>query len=912
MLMTKSNLLKILFFFLIFLPAIIFTKENHFSQIDLTTKDFYIRTGFDKKWIKKLPSKKEVKNWKLIKGLNIKEGTGNRTIRIIDLDFKNIPKRSFLSFKDFEEKTFTFLTSFHLSKNELKSIHSLGMYLGSIGQNWAIYLNEKLIEKQIYLDENGKINKNRFIRDLVVDFNIKYLKAGKNILAFKIIGNVGNTGTGFYIGQPQIINEFKILLNMKSEKIALILLSLYFFLGLYHILLFSRRPQDLYNLFFGLFSVLIAVYFFTRTNTIFDTILNSFLITKIEFIVLFTLLPLIMAFLDSLFFKKLNIVTKIYSTWSLLLIFIVLLASANINDDILRIWQSTALLPLLYIIFQMGKTTIKEIKINYNLLEKKSKIIKFFISIKDTILHSVPGNLFIGMIIIIFSTIFDILDSMFFATGIAFVKYGFFIFVMGIAVVLANRFLTVHNQVEELNESLERKVEDRTKELQKTLNEVQGLKQQQDGDYFLTTLLIQPLGVNQVKGKNVKIDFLLKQKKQFQFKKWKSEIGGDICISHNIKLKDRDYTVFLNADAMGKSIQGGGGALVLGSVFQSMAERTKLSTEAQNHYPERWLKNSIFELHNVFLGFDGSMYISLVLGLIDNNNGMVYFVNAEHPWSILYRSGKAEFIEEELVMRKLGTPGLEQMFKVQTFRMQDKDVIILGSDGRDDLQTGIDSDGLRIINEDETLILRRIEEAQSNLAEIHKGLVDFGDLTDDLSLLRLEYKAPKTKKITKKSISIINDKIKEIKISIEQNDKHKQLELCRSLNKMNIKDPEILNTLVKLSHKAKCYNESAHFAEEYNLVNPNEKDMLYMASYFYKLSGNYGKAIDLGERIFLREPENIKNLINLANSYANHKKYERSYELLNKVFAIDSEEEKAKNLLKKIKDKEEKEIPQLH
>ena len=51
-------------------------------------------------------------------------------------------------------------------------------------------------------------------------------------------------------------------------------------------------------------------------------------------------------------------------------------------------------------------------------------------------------------------------------------------------------------------------------------------------------------------------------------------------------------TVFLNADAMGKSMQGAGGALVAGAVFNSIIERTMLSPTVQNQYPERWLKNS--------------------------------------------------------------------------------------------------------------------------------------------------------------------------------------------------------------------------------------------------------------------------------------------------------------------------------
>ena len=64
---------------------------------------------------------------------------------------------------------------------------------------------------------------------------------------------------------------------------------------------------------------------------------------------------------------------------------------------------------------------------------------------------------------------------------------------MGIVGIMANRFMHVTNEVETLNAELE-KVEDRTKKkLQESLTETQKLKEQQDGDYYLTSLLVHPL-----------------------------------------------------------------------------------------------------------------------------------------------------------------------------------------------------------------------------------------------------------------------------------------------------------------------------------------------------------------------------------------------------------------------------------
>ena len=108
-------------------------------------------------------------------------------------------------------------------------------------------------------------------------------------------------------------------------------------------------------------------------------------------------------------------------------------------------------------------------------------------------------------------------------------QFTFLTFILGIAFVLSNYFMRLHNQVEELNTNLEKKVEKRTEELKQTLSEVQALKVQQDGDYFLTSLLLKPLGVNHVNSANYTVDFFLKQKKNLVLENMK-EILVEILI----------------------------------------------------------------------------------------------------------------------------------------------------------------------------------------------------------------------------------------------------------------------------------------------------------------------------------------------------------------------------------------------
>ena len=113
----------------------------------------------------------------------------------------------------------------------------------------------------------------------------------------------------------------------------------------------------------------------------------------------------------------------------------------------------------------------------------------------------------------------------------------------------------------------------------------------------------------------------------------------------------------------------------------------------------------LIELHNIFESFDGSMLISLLMALIDDETGLVYYMNAEHPQGVLYRDGKASFFDVSPMYRKLGTTITAGGIEIMTFQMQPGDKLYFGSDGRDDLLLGHNEDGHRIINEDEDLFL---------------------------------------------------------------------------------------------------------------------------------------------------------------------------------------------------------------
>lgn len=451
-------------------------------------------------------------------------------------------------------------------------------------------------------------------------------------------------------------------------------------------------------------------------------------------------------------------------------------------------------------------------------------------------------------------------------------------------------------KLQEYAETLEEKVKERTAELQKAFEEVNALKKQQDGDYFLTSLLTTPLGANKAKSPNLNIDVILEQKKKFEFRNWHRDIGGDTVITNTITLKDKSHTVFLNADAMGKSMQGAGGILVLGSVFQSVIDRTKLSPKEQDVFPEHWLKYTFVELHRVFEVFDGSMLVSLVMGLIDDESGLLYYINAEHPWSVLYRNGKADFIEKEMALRKLGTLGVSGQIEVKTFQMEPKDVIIIGSDGRDDLLVGYDEDGARIINEDENQFLRIVEEADGQLDRIREVIEQYGELTDDLSLLRIGYREDvhhETNQLSQHVIQLLN----RARIAVKEGNLKLAIGDLEEAMRIDNAQPEVMRDLIKAYLKDKQFEKAANLAEDYIHLKPADSEYLYIASYCNKVLQNYKKAADFGERLRLRDHDMVKNLVNLADIYYLQGLYHRSRTIIEFAEKLDPHNIKVKRVL---------------
>ncbi|TGL48373.1 stage II sporulation protein E, partial [Leptospira meyeri] len=371
--------------------------------------------------------------------------------------------------------------------------------------------------------------------------------------------------------------------------------------------------------------------------------------------------------------------------------------------------------------------------------------------------------------------------------------------------------------------------------------------------YFLTSLLIHPLARIDNQIPEIHIETYVNQKKKFHFRGKDGEIGGDICIVGTVNLELGEYTVFANGDAMGKSIQGAGGALVLGVVFQAVLSRAK-SSYTKSRPPELWLKDLYIELQSVFVSFDGSMLSSVVLGMVAKD-GLVYYINAEHPWSILYRDGVASFIETELSMRKLGFPKNDQYFQIKTFSLEPGDTLLIGSDGRDDIGFIQEDNTTRIINEDETLILRFVERSQSELSKLVYEIETSGEITDDLSFLKIEYN-PKN---TRMSLpEFVKKEYIEIKTKSKQGHYKFALEQIETLMK-KFPHPNFYAFAGKLQYQLKNWGEAIQNFKLATNANPSREDYLYMTAKTLFKNNQMQEAVIWSERLFLRNKDHKQN-----------------------------------------------------
>lgn len=423
------------------------------EEIRINNNNIYIKKGFSHDWLNSIPENDTT--WFVIPPTR-----KDKSLRISELPIPGLPKRTFFSYKHYKPMTFTFITSFTLTPDTALNKKFLGLYIDQIAENWEVYLNGTLIKREIYLKPDGEIKEFRDQRRVLIYLNPLALKPGTNIIAFRIVGDVSMVDTGFYTNKPLVIDDYEKLSREKTRLVQLILLFVYLMVGLYLLLLYAYRRTELYNLIFAIFSILLFIYLFCRTSTVYSIIPDTKWTLLFEFLSLYTLIPLIMCFMDLILFGRISRFVYGYSVFCIFLIVLSLVSPYPVRIDILRIWQLTSIIPAIYFLFfQIMHAFLITVR-HYRSSAVSGEKPALMTSIRHSIARTVPGNLMVGAMVAVGCTVFDVLDAMLFTTGIVITNYGFMFFVIGITIVLSNRYVYLYRAIDGLSVDLRQKTRD--------------------------------------------------------------------------------------------------------------------------------------------------------------------------------------------------------------------------------------------------------------------------------------------------------------------------------------------------------------------------------------------------------------------------------------------------------------------
>ena len=426
-------------------------SAENISPVNLLTQDVYVAKGFLPGWINKVPDDKSFKK------ISRKE-SGITRLSVPELKIEGLPERMWFSLESHGPEFVTFLIPFQFSQGDRQN-DIFGLFFGYIGGCWEIYLNGITVKSEFHLDEKGDIAYTTNSRNIFIPLNPDILRTGSNLLAIKVYGDPTFVKTGIYQNWPNIVAEIGTLYPLHSETMSLILISIYMFIGMYHLFLFGLRQSEKYNLYFGLLCLFLFVNQFTRTSAIYNIITDTGLINRIELVFLYTLLPLLALFVESILFGKIQKLTGILSSLFFVFIPVTIFSPMPFVYDLVLFWEKFIALPVLcYIVFIVMKDFARSLKENNTRFSSDNQGI-LMKSFKGLLLFN-SGRLIIGLLIVVSCVILDIVMKRYYFMHINPARYGFLFLIIGTTLNLADNFVYIHRRAESLNISLNEKVSD--------------------------------------------------------------------------------------------------------------------------------------------------------------------------------------------------------------------------------------------------------------------------------------------------------------------------------------------------------------------------------------------------------------------------------------------------------------------
>lgn len=433
---------------------LLFTAEKLSAgniPLDLMKQDIYVAKGFSPEWINRVPSGEP---WKKIRGSESKR----IRLSIPELKIEGLPQRRWFSLTSYKPETVTVVIPFSFEEQE--QISSLyGLFFAYIGGCWEIYLNGRQIKSEMHLSPDGSIDYTTNSRNIFIPLRNDFLIRGDNILAIKISGDPTFVKTGIYQKWPNIISDIQHTYSLHTEMLSLILLSVYLFIGMYHLFLFLLWRSEKVNLYFGLLCVLLFCNQFARTAAIYNLITDTYIINRVELVFLFSLLPMLGFFVESVLFGKTRKFTTIYGTAFIILAIAAAFAPMPFVYDMVQAWEKFIAMPILaYIVFLVISDFRKRL-VHANPVMRSGKG-GFLNGLFRGLFFTNSGRILLAIVVIVLCVGLDIVLKRYYYMHINPARFGFFLLIIGTTFNLADNFIHIHRSVESLNVSLNEKISD--------------------------------------------------------------------------------------------------------------------------------------------------------------------------------------------------------------------------------------------------------------------------------------------------------------------------------------------------------------------------------------------------------------------------------------------------------------------
>jgi len=418
---------------------------------NLTADSAFIRRGFDPEDILKIPSAAQTQWVKF----------NSPPFNVTNSGLPDLPKRTFLSPFGKPAEEFTIIIPIEIDIAAMRfmqtdSIEVPGIYFSCIGENWEIYINGFLVISEMHLDDNGQIKSHRTWRDVYFPVDKNLFIHGTNIIALRIIGDPSYDGTGLFYSEPYYIDDYSVILKQHQNFIRFFISGILAYTGIYYLLVFIslRKKAELFNLYYGIFSLMLCVHYIMSEGAVNFIIPNSNTAIYLEYLSIFLAISMLCLFIEQIGRQKATRFSLVFLAFSLFLGVTQIFFCAQYGDDVKHIFYVSMLVYFFFVYFGL---------LVYHFRERRSNKIQ-----NDIIGRTLNtfANLLIGSILVYACGIFDVLDILIFRSSIRLFLYSTFVFHIGMSFTLSSRFSGIYKQLEQSNVILEKTVHDRTLELE--------------------------------------------------------------------------------------------------------------------------------------------------------------------------------------------------------------------------------------------------------------------------------------------------------------------------------------------------------------------------------------------------------------------------------------------------------------